>query len=202
MFDASVRKGFNLLLCAALLALAGQAVAKSRIGDWKREAESDNLAYHGYKYLGDDKAKAAEKFFEKATKLDPDNASALEGLGDTWSALGKDEKAESAWSTADQLTHGRSSRTRSMRLGKDGSPTDLYLQNSMGASDLSSRAYKAETKGDFKFALELFKKALAIDKNYWHARTGINEILAGALDQNQTLPTRAGSGRDGAGDDE
>src|SRR5665213_3801632 len=137
MLDAPVRKGLNLFLCAALLALAGQADAKSKIGDWKREAKSDNLAYHAYKYLADDKAKAAVKYFEKATELDPANASVFEGLGDTLKVLGKGEKAQKAWSPADQLTAGRSSQTRSTRLDNDGSPSDLYLHNSIGAAGLS-----------------------------------------------------------------
>jgi tetratricopeptide (TPR) repeat protein len=195
------RKGLNLLLGGALLGLAGQAVAHSRGGDWRKEAMSDSLSYHGYKELEADKAKAGLKFFEKATKVDSENASAFEGLGDTWAALGKDDKAQDAWSKADNLDGGKTTRTQSVRVGSDGSLTDQSIQNSEAASDYSAHAYTAASRGDYRYAVELFKKALGVDKYYWHARKGLDVIVSGGMDKDQTLPTRAGSGRDDDGDD-
>jgi tetratricopeptide (TPR) repeat protein len=197
MRQGTVRKGLNLVFGGALLALAGTAVAHSRGGDWKKGSLSDDMAYHGYKELEDDKAKAGLKFFEKATKADPENASAFEGLGDTWHSLGKDEKAQDAWSKADDLSDGKSSRTQSMRIGSDGSLTDQSLQNSEAASDYSAHAYTAASRGDYRYAVELFKKALGVDKYYWHARKGLDTITSNGLDKDQTLPSRAGSGDDG-----
>jgi tetratricopeptide (TPR) repeat protein len=202
MRNVGLRNGLTLVLGAALLALAVPAAAGRKTVDAKKSAVSDSLAAHGYKCLAADKAKAAVSFFAKAAKVDPGNASAFEGLGDTWSVLGKDDKARSAWSKADELTDGRSSRTQASRLDKDGGPKDFTIENSLLASGWSSRAYKAETKGDYKLAAELFNKALAADKNYWHARKGLDEIQAAGMDTGQAEPSLAGSGKDGASTDD
>jgi tetratricopeptide (TPR) repeat protein len=196
MRQGTVRKGLNLVLGGALLGLAGHAVAHPRGGDWKKAAMSDDLSYHGYKEIEADKAKAALKFFEKAAKVAPENASAFEGLGDTWAALGKDDKAQDAWSKADDLDGGKTTQTQSVRVGSDGSLTDQGLQNAEAASDYSAHAYNAAARGDYQYAVELFKKALHVDRYYWHARKGLDLIVSESLDKNQTLPTRAGSGDD------
>lgn len=202
MRKAGPRNAWTWVLGACLLALAGPAAAGKKGVDARKSAASDGLANHAYQCVAADKAKAALKFFEKAAKLDPGNASVFEGLGDTWNILGKDDKARSAWSTADRLTDGRSSRTQAFRLDKDGSPKDFAIQNSVLASGWSCRAYKAESKGDYKFAAELFNKALAADKDYWHARKGLEDLQASGMDESQTGPSEAGSGKAGSSTDD
>jgi len=183
------------LALALLLAPAGAGAGSKKV-EWKKQAASERLVSNAYRYLGADQAKKALKFLEKAAKT-AENASAYEALGECWNALGKDKKAQEAWDKADKLNGGRGSADF-----RGGDKADQAVQNGAVASKLSYQGYAWAAKGDYKYAVELFKKAVAADPQYWNAQAGLDAIAAKGLDASQTLPSRAGSGAVDSGKDE
>jgi tetratricopeptide (TPR) repeat protein len=176
-----IRTTLGLAVGGLLLAGAGQVQAAGQIKEWKKLNAAQREIWHGYKILADDKFKAAAKYFKNAGKADPDSAVAFEALGDAYSAAGETEDAARAWKEADDLTHGFSTKTRSARLGKDGSPTVPNIQARTEASYQTAHAYASEVKGEYADAAAEFKAALKADPRYWDAKMGLDELNSSGL---------------------
>ncbi len=174
---------------AALAAAAASAHAGLGLGRLKGRAESDRQVYYGDKFLLEGNDAKAVKFFKRAAQKDPANASAFEALARAWTLLKRPEKARDAQNRAEELGAAKASGE------PDRHALRTFLLDEMRAAKWTHDAYRSEEKGDFRYAVELFRQALSVDPGYAHAQAGLEEVRRGGWDRSQTLPTRAGRGR-------
>jgi Tfp pilus assembly protein PilF len=155
----------GLALALAMVGLSSGAWAGHAAGA-KDAWQSDRMVSDGYRYMAHDQAKKAVKFFEKAVKADKTNGEAWQALGAAYTALGKDDKAQEAYSDG----------------GVKAGP-EVDANNMCRAARYSGQAYSYLAKGNEASARHYFKAALALVPTYSHAKAGLAIIGADGKDE-------------------